>query len=567
MQQRVYGSRWQLSLRKGSMATVAANKTSLVARAFVGVVLLVPAALAFGLVYWYPALHVLWLSVQDAVWARPAGFVGLANYLHLLRDPVAGQAIVNTLLVVLLRLIAIVAIPALAGWSLARQCAPLRILGRLALSLPLLFSAPVALGLLWQGAVLRVPFLRGLSLANPSTALPSYLLLEFLTFLGFGGALTALALTLAWRPARPAKAVLGVLALAAILAVLSGLEAFSLPFVTTRGGPMNRTMTLPLYIFQTAFVRLQFGRAAAPATLLLAAGAGLGLLFGLLTEALDLKLVVDWQRKQRGISWWRLLVAVPAVGLLIAPILLLYLYAAGVAFVASEGALARASSSLTVIAGLLDGALVPVVTIVALQLPIAYAAAISLALVRPFGNLGSRVASAALVACGFVPSVVTGIGLYGIVRQLGLHDTLPALGLPLLAGPVSFYILKLYFAGLREAVEQAQRAGHSALTAFFKVAFKPSLPVAALAGAVSLLLSAQSLLWPLLVMVRREFFPLSLQLLAANLRDPAQQAAGAWLLLTCWGVGLLLLWWPLQALVVERLDLVAGERPPGDLEV
>ncbi len=540
------------------MLMITRARAALVARLVVGSLLLLPAFLAFGLVLWYPGLHTLALSLQAVALERHGHFAGLANYLDLWQDPLLGPAIGHSLLAALAWLAAVLPIPALAGWLWARQRPEWPLLARLMLSLGLALSAPAAVGLLWRLAVLRVPWLQGFSLVSSSQALRSYLLLEFVAALGLGGALTATALLSAWRRPRPTRAVAGVLALAGILALSSGLNAFSLGFVATGGGPGGRTLTLALHAFRTAFLDLRLGQAAAQATLLLVASLALGLVFGTICEGLDLRLEPARRERPAYAPARYLPAGLVALGLLVVPPLLLYLWGAGMTFLSAGDPLAHAASALQPELALANGILAPAVAIALVQLPVSYLAALSLAVIRPFGRVASRAAFVLLLASGFVPPTATAIGLYDVVRRLHMLHTLPAFGLPLVAGAASLTIFRLYFAGREPAFAEAVQAGQPAPAALFQHVVRPSLPATALAGVISLALAGQSLLWPVLVLSSSETFPLSLQLAVFQTRfasNPPALAAGAWLLATVWGLGFLLLWWPLQVLVLDRLDL------------
>ena len=559
------------------MASISRAQASVVARFVVGCLLLTPACLAWGLASWYPALHVFWLSLHGEALGRPPQWAGLANYGLVLQDAIWWAALGRTLLVTLVR-VGVLLPAALAGllWGQARP--GWRLAVRLALTLGLALSAPVALGLLWQRASGRLPLLAGLALTEPGQAWPSYLLLEAVSFLGVGGALLATAM-LALRPQPPGArpAALGVTALAMIAAAASGLDAFALPWATTGGGPRGETLTLSLYAFRTAFQQLHPGLAAAQLMPLLVGSLALGTLFGLLSERLGLRLqsveaaplrpagsasaVTVWKQTalQRAA---RACLAVPgalALGVLILPPLLLYLFGAAETFLSAGEPLARTTTVLQVGLGLLNGIVAPGLAILLVQVPAALLAALSLSLVRPFGERGSRLAFVLLLSSGFAPATAVALGLYAAVDRAGLINTHPALAAPLLAGAASLYLFKLHFDGRRKAIDEATHLGQTAAGALWDLALRPTLGVALLAGAVAFMLAGQSPAWPLLALARSETFSLSLQLAVFQglfAEDPAGLAAAAWLVQTLWGLGMLLVWWPLQSLVLEGWALV-----------
>jgi multiple sugar transport system permease protein len=59
-------------------------------------------------------------------------------------------------------------------------------------------------------------------------------------------------------------------AITALVAAVTGLQAFDLVFVLTKGGPDNRTSTLVFYIYQQAFQFGNYGYASAITALLVA---------------------------------------------------------------------------------------------------------------------------------------------------------------------------------------------------------------------------------------------------------------------------------------------------------
>lgn len=252
-----------------------------------------------------------------------------------------------------------------------------------------------------------------------------------------------------------------------------------------------------------------------------------------------------------------------ALALYLAPFLLAYLWSMGYAFFPAGQPLLRAADALQPGLSLINGTLAPILTTLGAGLPAAYLAALSLSLVRPFGRRGSRAAYLLLLAGGFVPPVAVGIGLYEGVRAAGLYNSPLAPALPFLASPAALYILKLYFDGQAAVLAKARCAGQPALAAFCSLALGPSLRVAALAGAVSLLVAGQSLLWPLLVLAQRDFMPLSLRLAVLQnllVSQPGAMGAGCWLVLTAWGGATLLAWVMLGALVLGRFELVVERR-------
>lgn len=527
-----------------------------VARLVVGSLLLLPTVVLWGLVLWLPALRTVALSLQSGGLGRAGRFVGLANYAWLLRTPGFGAALLCTLLVAMVRLVAASALPALVGRLGRGSGVRGRVLARLLLGVGLALSAPAGLGILWRVAVPRAHLLGWLGVEASGRALLSHLALEFAAFLGIGGCLTAAALLLARRASR--RVASGLLALAGIVAVASGLNAFSLSYVAVSGTRLaGEATTLALHALELAFRDFRAGEGAAGASLLLLPSVALGVAFGLMSERLQLHLEPAGGEagSSRAASGCVLL----AAALLVLPLVGLYLWGAGEASLYAEGATGRAASVLAAGPALLNGVAISVLPILLLQLPASYLAALSLTLVRPFGRTGSRIAYVCLLGTGFVPPVAAAIGLFDVVREARLLSTFPGASLPLAAGATSLFVFRLHFLGKEERWEAARSAGWEGAD-LLQLAVSGSGPAFALAGVVALLVAGQSLVWPLLALERSELLPLSLQLLArrAQLAGAPLTAAGAWLVLTLYGVPILLLWWLLEGFVLHRIELVGN---------
>lgn len=522
------------------------------ARLVVGSLLLLPTVVLWGLVLWLPALRTVALSLQSGGLGRAGQFVGLANYAWLLRTPGFGAALLCTLLVAMVRLAAVSALPALVGWLGRRSGVRGRVLARLLLGVGLALSAPAGLGILWRVAVPRAHLLGWLGVEASGRALLSHLALEFAAFLGVGGCLTAAALLLARRASR--RVASGLLALAGIVAIASGLNAFSLSYVAVSGTRLaGEATTLALRALELAFRDFRAGEGAAGASLLLPSVA-LGVAFGLMSERLQLHL--EPAGREAGGSRAACGGVVLAAALLVLPLVGLYLWGAGEASLYAEGAIGRVASVLAAGPALLNGVVISVLPILLLQLPTSYLAALSLTLVRPFGRRGSRIAYVCLLGTGFVPPVATAIGLFDVVREARLLSTFPGASLPLAAGAASLFVFRLHFLGKEERWEAARSAGWEGAD-LLRPAVSGSGPAFALAGVVALLVAGQSLVWPLLALERSELLPLSLQLVArrAQLAGAPLTAAGAWLVLTLYGVPILLLWWLLEGFVLHQIEV------------
>ena len=234
-------------------------------------------------------------AIADIHWLR---FVGVGNYLDLVRQPLFWRATINTLL------FAGFGVPAAIGVSLV---AALLVHSRLVRWKPvwrLMFFAPyvttlVATALVWRyvldtrsGLLNYWLSLVGVGpvgwLDDPRTSIPAILL--FIVWKAFGynmlvfmAALSTVSTDLeeaarldgagAWARFRHVTlpAIGPALLLAAVISVANFLQVFTEPYVMTHGGPAESTVTILYFMFEQGFTWWNLGTASAVAAILFAA--------------------------------------------------------------------------------------------------------------------------------------------------------------------------------------------------------------------------------------------------------------------------------------------------------
>ena len=233
-------------------------------------------------------------AIANIRWLR---FVGLGNYLDLLRQPLFWRATFNTVL------FAVIGVPAAIWTSLATA---LLIHSRMVRWKPvwrLVFFAPyvttlVATALVWRYVLdTRTGLLNyWLSFAgvapigwldDPRTSIPATLI--FIVWKAFGynmlvftAALSTVSQDLdeaarldgagAWARLRHVTlpAIGPALLLAAIISVANFLQIFTEPYVMTHGGPAESTVTILYFMFEQGFTWWNLGTASAVAVILFA---------------------------------------------------------------------------------------------------------------------------------------------------------------------------------------------------------------------------------------------------------------------------------------------------------
>ncbi|MBK5248383.1 MAG: sugar ABC transporter permease [Actinomycetales bacterium] len=240
------------------------------------------------------ALAVAFFSIDGFGQAR---FVGLDNFVRMGSDPL----LVNSLAVTLIYAGCYVPLVFVAGLALALLVQrPFPGIGivRTLFFLPNVMSL-VVIAILWQFMLTdKTGFVpRGLStvglgdiswLGNPTYALAAIIMIsvwfqagyQMLLFLGGLGDIPneyhdAAKLDgagwwqrLFWITLPLLKPTSFFIAVTSIIGAVTGMQAFDLVFVLTKGGPANSTMTMPFYIYQQAFSYNDYGYAAALTTLL-----------------------------------------------------------------------------------------------------------------------------------------------------------------------------------------------------------------------------------------------------------------------------------------------------------
>lgn len=253
-----------------------------------GWVLVVPALLLWlsGLVP--PVLSTLYLSLMRVEAIGGGGrFAGLENYALLFKDDAYVRAAGFTLLLVVVRVVAVAVVPPLLAWgtvALGRKAAaPLGVV----FAVPLVFATPA-----FAALAFRVQAEPG-ALATPTGARVAVLGFDGTYALLYACGLGLGVLVAAFRAGSGRRPFLVAWAVGLIAAAASGLQAFTEVSVMTAGGPARATVTLGYQSLVDGFQRMELGYAATQGVILLVPVLVLGLCAGVLViltrAALDLR--------------------------------------------------------------------------------------------------------------------------------------------------------------------------------------------------------------------------------------------------------------------------------------
>lgn len=259
-----------------------------------GELLLSPAALAIILTSFVPLLLAFYFSLTSYTLLSAPQWVGMANYVSIVQDPVFWEAIRNTLSFaasqVVVGIVVVVLVAALFNGALFGG--PVM---RTIIYLPQAASY-VVVALVWNllldpsvGPINSLLFGMNLSpvyfLSDPAWAMPSIVVMSMWRNLGYFMIIVLAALKSVpselleaakmdganavqrfWTISLPS--IRGVVAFVAITWFLGALQMFTQSYVMTRGGPVNATRTIVYLMYDEAFTNLSIGKACAMAVML-----------------------------------------------------------------------------------------------------------------------------------------------------------------------------------------------------------------------------------------------------------------------------------------------------------
>jgi raffinose/stachyose/melibiose transport system permease protein len=260
------------------------------------VLFLLPALALYAIFVVFPMVQAARYSLYDWNGLEPlTDFVGLANFQRALGDRVFQSAVTHNAIIVVLSLA--IQLPYALALALILNR---RFRGRAILRL--VFFAPYVIAevitaivwsLLLQPDGLAQHLLGSVGaggayhpwLADPSTVLIALFVIITWKYFGFHMILLLAGLQAIPRELEEAAAIDGAsrrqalryvtlpllgptIRVSAFLAIIGSLQLFDLVWVTTRGGPVNASTTMAVYMFDRGFVRFQFGYGSAVAVIL-----------------------------------------------------------------------------------------------------------------------------------------------------------------------------------------------------------------------------------------------------------------------------------------------------------
>jgi ABC-type sugar transport system permease subunit len=296
---------------------VAPDRTSLTGHSRITpYVLSLPSILMVTALLAFPVLYALWGSLFDAEFiGGPQRFVGLQQYIDLFQDPGFLRSIGRTVVFVAGVLVLGMALGLLFGFALNGAASNLRFLRGVTI-VPYLISG-IATAVIFRlllnqefGQVNRVLEFFGLPgpawFSNPNLAMLAVVIaqvwadLPLVVLLVLGGLQTidpqlldaaevdgATGWHRAWRISMPL--ITPQIALATILLSYQALTSLGVIVALTGGGPVNATRTLPIALYETAFIDLETNEALAIVVVILLLNALLTLGYVAVSRRYDLE--------------------------------------------------------------------------------------------------------------------------------------------------------------------------------------------------------------------------------------------------------------------------------------
>ena len=476
-------------------------------RGLLGLLLLLPAC---GLC----TVDQLWLtigtftnSLTDSKLGFDGEFIGITNYAHLFDDRFFPASLGYTTLLIIVHILAAAILPPLLAVAVNSFGKKSQRNARLWFTLPLAYFGPALV-------MFGPAFLRGLW--NVESLERSYLLLDGLVTLAVacGVGLVVYLAVLRGRTGEDGTSPVASLVVTWVLTQLAvaayALQSFNILSATMSGRGGN--FVLGQMLLQT-IRNGQIGLTSAVSfvMLLFASLFGIAATLTIILSRLQLKHKVESESEQTASGGanipGRIAVVLGGVAALFVTLLPLFwgLFKA----LTTEGASIDLGEMLRF--GV-NSILPALLTILFIQLPVAYLGAIGIGAVKPFGKASSWLLLP-FAPWLFVTAVPLGMAAFERYRGLDLINSSLSLIPPILLSVPLLFILTLFFNGQSQAWQAAVDEGMPAMRAFVQKMFIPSLPLALFMSAVTLLAAAQEAFMPFMVGIRLDQSTISVAIL------------------------------------------------------
>lgn len=479
-----------MSISTSSSQTTKPKMNSLL-RGLLGLLLLFPACALCSSNLFLLSFNTLQGSFQKFSMQGSSEFIGLVNYQNLFENPAFMEALGFTALQIVVRVLAVAILPLLLAQAVNTIGKKLSLGIRLLFTLPLAFFGPALV--MYGPAYMR-------DLWGRASIKGTFLLLDGTASLAVACALGLIIYSAALRGGNESngnrKPLLIILA-----ATLLGTIAFTLQSFNNLIAIMpNGIAPLGYYLYITVR-NAQGGLTYSISQIMLFFVSILGIVATVIILSSKLQLKHEPQNEMDShpitsslsIPSWVAIVLGGLAAFVVTLIPLLMSVTKTLSF--PDGFSSLEFSSILRMWGV--SILPALLVILFIQLPIAYLGGLAIGVVRPFGKFSNWL----LLLFSpwlFITSVPLAFATFESFRKMDLVNSPAALIQPILLSVPMLFILTLFFNGQHLKWQKAREEGTSTVSAFFKHLIVPSLPLAALMAALSLLAASQDLFMPLL---------------------------------------------------------------------
>lgn len=266
--------------------------------------LLMPAFLVYISIIIFPILMSFGLSFTKWKQFKMVGFVGISNYVNILKDPVFQRAIWNNIQIMLVSVLGQIPLGLLLAYLLYRKWVKGTKFFEMMIFLPITISS-IVVALLWNRVFspvgLYTSFIRQVT-HNPDYVVtisesPRFAMIPILIVLLWQYTSLYMVIFLANLQRIPESVfeaatidgakestiishivlpeLAGVIFTCSVLAISGSLKSFDLVFAMTGGGPVNYTTVMALYLYQQTFTFSNYGYGSAVSIIIVILSVGL----------------------------------------------------------------------------------------------------------------------------------------------------------------------------------------------------------------------------------------------------------------------------------------------------
>jgi multiple sugar transport system permease protein/raffinose/stachyose/melibiose transport system permease protein len=266
--------------------------------------LLMPAFLVYISIIIFPILMSFGLSFTKWKQFKMVGFVGISNYVNILKDPVFQRAIWNNIQIMLVSVLGQIPLGLLLAYLLYRKWVKGTKFFEMMIFLPITISS-IVVALLWNRVFspvgLYTSFIRQVT-HNPDYVVtisesPRFAMIPILIVLLWQYTSLYMVIFLANLQRIPESVfeaatidgakestiishivlpeLTGVIFTCSVLAISGSLKSFDLVFAMTGGGPVNYTTVMALYLYQQTFTFSNYGYGSAVSIIIVILSVGL----------------------------------------------------------------------------------------------------------------------------------------------------------------------------------------------------------------------------------------------------------------------------------------------------